>query len=102
MISQTIFFSLQYRCLEEGETEYAYHPDNFLWNCFDGICTGQSPVDGELIFDDPMPTYTEFGPHQWPLDPDQCYVAVMNLNTGASPPPYDVKCVGEEFFLPSN
>ena len=89
----------QYKCKDDEDAVYNYLPDIFLWNCFDHICTGTPPSTGILVFENPLPDYTEYGPHTWPLDRDQCYIAVMNRNDGASPPPYDVICEGVEFTL---
>lgn len=88
-----------YKCLEDGNTVYNYHPDAWLWNCVDSICTGEPPSTGIVVFEDPIPSYNDFGPHQWPLERDQCYVALMNRNDGFSPPPYDMICEGFEFIL---
>lgn len=70
-----------------------------MWNCVDGVCTGEAPIEGKLEFTD-LPDYNAFGPHKFPLDPDTCYVAVLQENDGLSPPPYTEICRSDEFNTP--
>ena len=95
-------FLLQYECKESEEDEYNYHPAAWLWGCYDSVCPAgvEPPTYNILTFKDPLPAYTEKGPLRWPLKKDQCYVAALSRNTGRSPPPYDLICVGEEFIYP--
>ena len=71
-----------------------------MWTCKDGPCKGTPPTSGTLVFESPIPEYNNYGPHNWPLEPGQCYVAVLSRNTGASPPPYNLVCEGVEFVTP--
>ena len=95
----TSILSPQYKCKENPEGDYNYHPDVWQWICVDSVCTGEPPVTGTLVFEDPLPAYTAYGPINWPLVPDQCYVPLLSRNVGRSPPPYDLICVGEEFTI---
>ena len=90
---------LQYKCKENPEDTYNYHPDTWLWGCVDGVCKGEAPISNTLVFQEPLPEYTNFGPHTWPLEKNQCYVALLNRNKGRSPPPYDLVCEGVEFIV---
>ena len=90
---------LQYKCKETSGDTYDYHPDAWLWGCYENICEGEPPKYNTLVFEDPLPEYNEYGPHIWPLEKNQCYVALLSRNTGRSPPPYDLICEGLEFIL---
>ena len=96
-------FFFQYKCKKSEDDNYNYHPEVWLWGCYDGVCPEGTdpPTYNVLTFESPLPKYTEYGPLTWPLDKDQCYVAVLSRNTGRSPPPYDLICVGEEFIIPA-
>ena len=50
----------QYKCKDDDDADavYNYHPDTWLWNCYDGVCTDTL---GTLVFEDPLPEYTESG-----------------------------------------
>ena len=93
-------FPFQYKCLDTPDGIYNYHPDAWLWTCYDKTCPPDAiPTSGTLVFEDPLPAYNDYGLGQWPLDPDQCYVALLNRNVGRSPPPYDMVCEGDEFIM---
>ena len=88
-----------YACKNESNPTYNYHPTIWLWTCYDAKCqTGEEMYASTLVFNNTLPVYTEFGPHEWPLPPG-CYVAVLNRNYGLSPPPYDIVIEGSEFYV---
>ena len=88
-----------YPCLPENTTTYNYHPTIWLWTCYSAPCSdGNLAFQNDLTFNSTLPSYTNYGPHTWPLPPG-CYVTILNRNYGLSPPPYDIVIEGEPFYI---
>ena len=89
-----------YPCLNTtNATLYNYHPSTWQYTCVDAPCTIDNlAYSGDLVYDDNLPTYVQYGPHDWPLPPG-CYIAIYNRNYGLSPPPYDIVIEGQEFYV---
>jgi len=89
-----------YPCLNTtNATLYNYHPSSWQYTCVDAPCTTDNlAYSGDLVYDDNLPTYVQYGPHEWPLPPG-CYIAIYNRNYGLSPPPYDLVIAGSEFYV---
>jgi len=89
-----------YECIPDGLDEFKYHPNIWLWTCYDSVCANdEDNSQGTVVFNDNLPTYTQYGLHSYPIEPG-CYVAVLNRNEGFSPPPYYTVVIGGEFTVP--